>query len=333
MEDQPFGEFLSARRCWACCSDDLTEMTWVIVSGRLICGECIRGRDIPRTVAEYRGRSGALRPSLRAAYAAVVDFKEGRPRGDSLRPVLAGVLASAVMKITAVHGLPNNAILVPVPSYQNRRPHVARLCSSISVPGVHVVAALEKVRDFRQSRLGGVAARRAASADAYSVIRRHTRRVKNRSVIVADDIMTSGATLAACANALYEKGAAEVFGAAIVRTVRRPREGLVVLGTKQVRVHWTELDHHRKTGISPGKSMIWVRFACGKRCPSILIAGPLCVPPIGTESLHDWICDCRTKHAITLRRDWCGPHEETVTIAVGDRQPSELLVASRHYRA
>src|SRR5579864_7101831 len=98
MEDQPFGEFLSARRCWACCSDDLTESTWEIISGRLICGACIRGRDIPRTVAEYRGRRGALRGSLRAAYAAVVDFKEHRPGSDALRSVLTSILASAVIK-------------------------------------------------------------------------------------------------------------------------------------------------------------------------------------------------------------------------------------------
>lgn len=329
MEDQPFGETVSARRCWACCSDDLTESTWEFIGGRLICGVCIRGRDIPRTVAEYRARRGARRASLRAAYAAVVDFKESRSGSEALGPVLAGALASAVMKITAVHGLPNNAILVPVPSFQNRRPHVARLCSLISVPGIRLVAALQKVRDFRQARLGGVAARRAASADAYRVIRR----VKNRSIIVADDIMTSGATLAACANALYDKGAAEIYGAVIVRTMRKPKDDLVVLGTKQVSVQWTELDRHKRTGISPGKSMIWVRFACGKRCRHILTAGPLRAPAIGTDSLHDWICDCGQKHAITLRREWRSDDHSMIEIGAGDRQASELLVASRHYRA
>jgi Phosphoribosyl transferase domain len=327
MEDQPFGEFLSARRCWACCSDDLTEPTWEIIGGRLICGVCIRGRDIPRTVAEYRGRRGALRASLRAAYAAIVNCKERQPGWEALEPVLAGVLSSAVRKIAAVHGLPNDTVIVPVPSYQDRRPHVARLCAS--VPGFRVLPALQKVRDFRQARLGGVAARRAASADAY----RARRRVKNRSVIIADDIMTSGATLAACANALYDKGAAEVYGAVIVRTIRKPRSGLVVLGPKQVTVQWAELDRRRRTGMSPGKSKIWVRFACSKRCPHILTAGPFRVPPIGTDSLQNWTCDCRQTHAITLRREWHGPHEETVTIGVADRQPSELLVALRHYRA
>lgn len=328
MGNQPFGEFLSARRCWACCSDDLTENTWAIVNERLICGACIRGRDIPRTVAEYRGRSGAMRASLRAAYAAVVAYKERRPGWQHLEPSLAGVLGAAVTKIAAAHGLPNNTILVPVPSYENRRPHVARLCSLLSLPGIRVRQVLYKIRDFRQTRLG-VAARRRMSEGAYRV----SGRVKNRSIIIADDIITSGATLAACANALYDKGAAEVYGAVIVRTVREPMGSLVVLGSKQVPVQWRELDRHRRTRISPGPSLIWVRFACGKRCPHMLTAGPFRAPAIGTESLHGWQCDCLEKHEIKLRREWRGDDREIVEVRVADRQPSELLFASRHYRA
>lgn len=327
MEGQPFGELLSARRCWACCSDDLTESTWAIIDQRLICGVCIRGRDIPRTVACYRGRQDSPRPSLRAAYAAVVDFKECRPGSDSLGPVLAHALASAVMTVAAVHGLPNDTILIPVPSYQDRRPHMARLCSYVSLPGIRTRPVLRKIRDFRQARLHA-AARRAASADAFRVIGR----VKNRSVIIADDIMTTGATLAACADALYEKGAAEVYGAVIVRCVRRPRTGLVVLGSRQVPVRWTDVDERGHTGISPGPAMIWVRFGCGKRCPHVLTAGPFRAPAIGTESLHAWSCDCRAKHEITLRREWCGDDPGIVQMNVAGHQSSEVLVALRHYR-
>jgi hypothetical protein len=183
------------------------------------------------------------------------------------------------------------------------------------------------MRDFRQRRLSA-AERRAASADAFRVIGR----VKNKSVIVADDIMTTGATLAACADALYEKGAAEVYGAVIVRCVRRPRTGLVVLGSRQVHVRWTDVDGRGLTGISPGPAMIWVRFACGKRCPHILTAGPFRVPAIGTDSLHAWSCDCGAKHTIGLRREWCGDAQDIVEVRAGSRQSSELLVALRHYR-
>jgi len=256
-----------------------------------------------------------------------VAFKESRPGGDAYGPVLAGALASAVTTIAAVHGLPNDTVLVPVPSYQDRRPHITRLCSLLSLPGIRTRSVLRKIRDFRQARLGA-AARRAASADAYRV----KGRVKNRSIIIADDIVTTGATLAACANALYDKGAAEVYGAAIVRAIQRPRSGLVVHGSRQVCVRWTELDGRGRTGISPGKTAIWVRFGCGKRCPHILTAGPFRVPAIGTESLHAWSCECREKHAITLGREWQGESRERVEVRVAEREASELLIALRHFR-
>ena len=326
MEGQPFGEPVSVRRCWVCCSDDLTESTWILVGRRLVCAACVRGRDIPRTIAPYRGRAGAPRASLRAAYAAVVDFKEHRADTGS---VLARVLASAVMTCAAVHGLPSNAILVPVPSYRDQRPHMRSLCeiAARDLSGIRIAQVLRKVLEFRQARLNA-AARRAASAEAYQV----RGRVRNRTVIVADDIMTTGNTLAACANALYEKGAAEVYGVAMVRAMRRPRSGLVLLGARQVTVRWTELDDRCRTGISPGRVVIWARFACGPRCQFVLTAGPFRAPALGTESLHAWKCECGEKHSIALRREWHGAGQETMAIEVGERQPSELLVAQRHYR-
>lgn len=326
MEAHKFGEAVAARRCWVCCSDDLTESTWVIIGRRLVCAACIRGPDIPCTVAHYRGRANAPRASLRAAYSAVVAYKEQRTDNGS---ILASILASAVMTVAALHGLPSSTILVPVPSYLNARPHMNTLCTLAApmLSGIQVSPLLAKVRDFRQARLGA-AARRAASANAYHV---HGR-VRNRTVIVADDIMTTGATLAACANVLYDKGATAVYGTAIVRAMRRPRIGLVTHRSRQVTVRWTELDDRRRTGISPGRAVVWARFACGRRCPVILTAGPFRVPALGTQSLHAWRCECRAQHAIALRREWHGEARETIGLEIGERQPSELLIAQRHYR-
>jgi pyrimidine operon attenuation protein/uracil phosphoribosyltransferase len=326
MEDHPFGEPVSVRRCWVCCSDDLTESTWIVVGRRLVCAACIRGRDIPRTIAPYRGRAGAPRALLRAAYSKIVDFKEGRADNG---PVLAHVLASTVMTCAAVHGLPNSAILVPVPSYDDDRVHMQRLCALAAgeLSGIRIAPVLRKVKDFRQARLTA-AERRAASKGAFEV----RGRVRNTSVIVADDIMTSGNTLAACAKTLYDKGAAEVYGVALMRAMRKPDKGLALFGEEQCEVEWTELDDRRRTGISPGVSAIWARFACGRRCPFILTAGPFPAPALGTESLHVWQCECGVKHSIALRREWHGQSQETIHLGVGDRQASELLIAQRHLR-
>jgi predicted amidophosphoribosyltransferase len=326
MLGQPFGEPVSHRRCWACSSDDLTESTWVIVDRHLVCGACIRGQRVPRIVAFYRGRADALRRSLHATYATVVDFKERQPGWPALGPLLASALAKAIMTVAAVHGLPNNTMVVPVPSYRDRRPHMRDLCSLAEreLSGVTVAAALCKTRDFRQAHIRRATARRAANVGAF-VVRED---VDNRSVIVADDMVTTGATMSSCAHALYRAGAAQVFGAAIVRVVRKPRDGLVVHGYRQVKAPWREVNDNGCTPMSASRAAIWVRFACGKRCPLILTAGPFSAPAVSTESLHEWECECRTKHIVTLQRN-----AASVAVAIGSRQPSELLIALRHYRA
>jgi phosphoribosylpyrophosphate synthetase len=55
-------------------------------------------------------------------------------------------------------------------------------------------------------------------AGIYSVL--EPSRIKDRNVILLDDIVTSGATLTECARILYEAGANVVVGLTLTRTVR-----------------------------------------------------------------------------------------------------------------
>ncbi|HLJ83465.1 MAG TPA: phosphoribosyltransferase family protein [Candidatus Eremiobacteraceae bacterium] len=64
-----------------------------------------------------------------------------------------------------------------------------------------------------QSRLP-LAARRANVRDAFGAGRRATR-VLGRRVLIVDDVVTTGSTLASCAAALHSSGAAAVIGAAL----------------------------------------------------------------------------------------------------------------------
>ncbi len=62
------------------------------------------------------------------------------------------------------------------------------------------------------------AARRANVESAFAVRRRHRATLKGRRVLLVDDVMTTGATVNACAKTLIRHGAAAVTVAVIART-------------------------------------------------------------------------------------------------------------------
>lgn len=99
-------------------------------------------------------------------------------------------------------------------------------CLVVSVPGFLIrsetctsgliVQTREKM--IQQRRCGTDNQRKKNVAGIYSVL--EPSRVKDRNVILLDDIVTSGATLTECARILYEAGADVVVGLTLTRTVR-----------------------------------------------------------------------------------------------------------------
>jgi ComF family protein len=82
---------------------------------------------------------------------------------------------------------------------------------------------LERTRATRdQIGLDG-AARRANVHDAF---RAHPASALDKSIVLIDDVCTTGATLDACARALFQAGAHRVYGLAVARPRQVPYQNL-----------------------------------------------------------------------------------------------------------
>ncbi len=332
------GESISARRCRRCVTDDIGEDRWVYAGARagLLCGRCaaavLRGDvGVLGAATRYRGRGRAPRAAMRGVYRAVIAFKS-EPDAAALGGPLAAALAEAVATVMDAHDLPDGTWLVPVPGYRGARSHARRLAADAATRLGRVDARLDllvKRVDFRQTGLGR-AERRARSAEAYAV--RWGARLRGRAVIVADDIVTTGATLDACAAVLLRAGAAAVYAAAVVRTIPPPPTRPVAWRGGQVVVRFLETDAAGclRVGALPSRAAVWVRFGCGPCCPWVLTAGPFPLPPPGVDADARWTCPCGAAHAIRLARCQLSDGEElALRIDVPPRHPSELLVALR----
>jgi ComF family protein len=189
------------------CGDPLP--TWRAVSVPLAC--CPRCRRTPRPLDRARS-IGAYDGALRSVIHALK--YEGRrslarPLGRLMRERGADMIAGAVCAI-------------PVPLHPSRRRHrgfnqAADLARQMPMP---VVAALRRVR-ATPAQTGLPAARRHRNLrDAFAATRA-ARALAGATVLVIDDVSTTGATLDACARTLKLAGIAEVRALTAGRVVGR----------------------------------------------------------------------------------------------------------------
>lgn len=114
-------------------------------------------------------------------------------------------------------------VLVPVPVHAERRRQRGFDQAELLARGVGkrlglpVVNALHRVaRTTAQHHLGR-RARQDNVAHAFGVAPRHAAHLDGRWLVLIDDVVTSGATLAGCARALYEAGASAVSALTLAR--------------------------------------------------------------------------------------------------------------------
>ena len=128
----------------------------------------------------------------------------------------------------------NSYIITPVPGTPDRQRHLFRsldrpatelladcirrkLAAGVTIKMTNLLIQI-RTKKKSQHQCLSTAERVENVRDLYAV--RNGISLAGKGVILVDDIITSGATMAACAQALRKAGAAEVIGVALARTVR-----------------------------------------------------------------------------------------------------------------
>ena len=191
------------------CGDPLP--AWRATSVSLArCPRCRRARrhlDRARAIGEY---DGALK--------AVIHALKYEGRRSLARPL------AALMRERAADLIASADCAVPVPLHASRRRHrgfnqAADLARHLGLPVQH---ALRRVR-ATPTQTGLPAAQRHRNLRHAFAMRRFARDVTGCTVLLVDDVSTTGATLDACARVLKRAGAGAVIALTAARVVTRPQ--------------------------------------------------------------------------------------------------------------
>ena len=145
--------------------------------------------------------------------------------------MLAKLLGQAISGLQ----LPVDAVLIPVPLWPGKRQArgfnqaeaIARaLCGLKPSSGIQLdTSSLLRTRETASQTGLTRKQRRANVRGAFAV--KNAERIRGRSVLLVDDVMTTGTTVNECARVLLRAGAKEVFVATVARATKEVESVLV----------------------------------------------------------------------------------------------------------
>lgn len=188
----------------------------VPVNDAPLCAMCRRAAPRFKRAVAFGGYAAELRDLIHL-------FKYRQVR--SATPYLAGMLSQAIAPLN----LPDEGIIIPVPLWTGKRrargfnqsEELARAlvksrgaATSIQLDTASLVRKRETASQTGLTRQQ----RHANLRGAFAVV--HPERVKGRTILIVDDVMTTGTTAGECARVLLRAGAKEVFVATVARATR-----------------------------------------------------------------------------------------------------------------
>jgi ComF family protein len=179
------------------------------------CGMCRRAAPPFQRAVAYGAYDGALRDLIH-----LLKYQ----RVQSVAPVLGRLLSQASTGIL----LPEPLLVVPVPLFKrklrergfNQAEEIAHAFARQRMRGGIQLEASSLVRTRETASQTGLTRhqRRANLRGAFAVTR--PERIADKSVLVVDDVMTTGTTASECARVLLRSGAKQVFVATVARATR-----------------------------------------------------------------------------------------------------------------
>ncbi|HKT52159.1 MAG TPA: ComF family protein [Candidatus Angelobacter sp.] len=210
------------------CGEKLFTLERFAADAEPLCGLCRRAAPPFRKAFSYGSYAGPLRDLVH-----LLKYHQVRPAARLLGKLASGVLAGA--------NLPPDLLVLPVPLWTGKRrtrgfnqaEEIARALVSATASTRIQLDTTSLVRQRETASQTGLTRhqRRANMRGAFAVIGPDA--VRGRTILLVDDVMTTGTTAGECARVLLRAGAKEVFVATVARATKEVQGGQVFTAVAQ----------------------------------------------------------------------------------------------------
>jgi ComF family protein len=176
------------------------------------CQRCQTSRPLYTSLRSHAVFNGSIREAIHQ-----LKYQHNISLGEALASPMIASIQKLNWSLDIVTSVPLGLVRLEERGYNQATLLAQPIALYFKIP--YSSRALMRIRETR-SQVGLTAKKRQENmADAF---RADSRVVKEKNILVVDDVATSGATLNACAKALLDVGASKVYGFSLARAIFNP---------------------------------------------------------------------------------------------------------------